>query len=79
MTLTASSQALFYLVFLLSSLLCILGIKGVAIEKDGTTTVISSGLMPSSSHTTNCIQQPEQMENELVQLKEVVITVWLIH
>ena len=78
MAVTASSQGLFYLVILLSSLLCILGINGAAISKDGATVFISNGIQPVRSSSPGCIQQPQQIENDLVQLR-VVIMVWLTH
>lgn len=78
MTVPVSSQGLFYLVILLSSLLCILGINGAAINKDGTTVFISNGLEPVRSSSPDCIQQPQQTENDLAQLI-VVTTISLIH
>lgn len=78
MAVTASSQGLFYLVILLTSLLCILGINGAAINKDGTTVFISNGIQPVHLSSPSCIQQPQQTKNDLDQLR-VVITVWLTH
>ena len=75
MAVTASSQGLFYLVILLTSLLCILGINGAAINKDGTTVFISNGIQPVRSSFSDCIQQPQQTKNDLVQLKRVLTKV----
>lgn len=74
MAVTASSQGLFYLVILLTSLLCILGINGAAINKDGTTVFISNRIESTRSSFSDCIQQPQQTENDLAQLKRVGTT-----
>ena len=76
MAVTASSQGLFYLVILLTSLLCILGINGAAINKDGTTVFISNGIESIRSSSPSCILQPQQTKNDLAQLKRVVTTEW---
>ena len=75
MAVTASSQGLFYLVILLSSLLCFLGINGAAINKDGTTVFISNGIESIRSSSPSCILQPQQTKNDLAQLKRVLTKV----